>query len=151
MYLKAIDSSGNGYIVSWTINLMSGKSPSDFYAGYRKNRSKKRQATSPLNDHVASNVKKGENLTKIENKRKLAQRNHDRNVLLTKLSIHIPTKSSLQVVIRLQTWHSNLSNLSNREPALVFCLSHLSFQTHLQHSIVAPRLDTNPPLPLPMG
>ena len=62
----------NGYIISGTINLMSGKkSPSNFYAGYRKNRSKKRQATSPLNDHVASSVTKGENLNNNREQKKV--------------------------------------------------------------------------------
>ena len=61
----------NGYIIFGTVNLMSGKkSPSNFYAGYRKNRSKKRQATSPLNDHVASSVTKGENLNNNREQKK---------------------------------------------------------------------------------
>ena len=77
----------NGYIISGTINLMSGKkSPSNFYAGYRKNRSKKRQATSPLNDHVASSVTKGENLNNNREQKKVRSKKSRQECTNTKNS-----------------------------------------------------------------
>ena len=50
------------------------KNPSNYYAGYRKNQNKKRQATSPLNDNGSKSASVGENLNNNREQKKKSRK-----------------------------------------------------------------------------
>ena len=50
------------------------KNPSNYYAGYRKNQNKKRQATSPLNDNGSKSASIGENLNNNREQKKKSRK-----------------------------------------------------------------------------
>ena len=50
------------------------KNPSNYYAGYRKNQNKKRQATLPLNDNGSKSASIGENLNNNRDQKKTSRK-----------------------------------------------------------------------------